>query len=247
MDFSNKLDCILINLDRSPERLAQMRERLDRFDLSFRRIAAVDGKQVSFTEREINASEYERCHGKYVTPTEVACYISHYHALQAFLEGDKEYALILEDDMEFNDDFPLVLEALLQCPEEWDMVKLNGLNNWAGPVIKKRLFKDYRLVLNLLHQAKAGAYLVNRRAATNYIKGLLPMIVPYDHEFLKFWKYDIRLYTVLPFPTWESGVTSTINYAMVNKNRKSWYNRLNCFTYRAKIALQRLKHGIKGI
>lgn len=240
-----KLDCLLINLDRSPERLAQMSERLARLDLPFRRIAAIDGAKVTFTDREINAAEYARCHGKYATPTEVACYVSHYHALQDFCQGDKEYALILEDDMEFSDDLPLVMEALMQSPEDWDMVKLNGLNNWAGPIVKKRLFKDYKMVFNLLHQAKAGAYLVNRCAAKSYLQSLLPMTVPYDHEFLKFWKYDITILTILPFPAWECGVSSTINYEMVNKNRKKWYNRLDCYAYRAKIALQRLWYGIK--
>lgn len=244
MNAMEQIDCLLINLDRSPERLVQMSERLARLGLLFRRVAAIDGAKVTFTDREIDAAEYERCHGKYVTPTEVACYLSHYHALQAFCQGDKEYALILEDDMEFSDDFRLVLEALIQSHEAWDMVKLNGLHNWAAPIVKKRLVKDYKLVFNLLHQAKAGAYLVNRRAAKSYLQYLLPMTVPYDHEFLKFWKYDITVLTVLPFPSWECGVSSTINYEMVNNNRKNWYNRLDCYAYRTQIMLRRLWYGL---
>lgn len=244
MDFINKLDCLLINLDRSPERLAQMQERLDYFKLPFRRVSAVDGKKVTFTEREIDASAYESCHGKYVTPTEVACYISHYNAFQAFLEGDKEYALILEDDMVFSDDFLLVLENLIKNHKDWDMVKLNGCH-WAFPITPKMIYKDYKLVLNLFQQTKSGAYLVNRIAARNYLKDLLPMIVPYDHEFTKHWKYNIKICSLVPFPTWEKGGDSTIDYVMVNKYKKPWYKRINTLAYRTNIALKRLWYGLQ--
>lgn len=246
MEFINKLDCLLINLDRSPERLAQMQERLACFNLPFRRVPAVDGKKVTFTEREINALEYERCHGKYVTPTEVACYISHYNAFQLFLESDKEYALILEDDMVLCDDFLFVLDGLMKNHQDWDMVKLNSTGSWGFPIARKIIFKEYRLVFNLLHKPKSGAYLVNRYAARKFIQNLLPMIVPYDHEFIKFWKYNIRLFSVLPFPTWEQGEASTIDYVMARKNKKPWYKRLNTFAYRAKIALIRLWYASKS-
>jgi len=108
MNFES-LDCILINLDRSPERLTRMQERLNRINLPFRKVSAVDGKELVLTKEMINAAEYERCHGKYVVPTEVGCYLSHYRALQSFLESGKEFGLILEDDMEFCDDFMIIL------------------------------------------------------------------------------------------------------------------------------------------
>ena len=239
MNICNKLDCLLINLDRSPERLVQMQEQLDFFDLPFRRISAVDGQQVTFTPREIDGAAYENCHGKYVTPTEVGCYISHYNAFQAFLEGDKEYALILEDDMVLNDDFLLLLEELIKNHRDWDMVKLNGCHR-ACPITKKMLCKDYKLVINLFQQTKSGAYLVNRLAAHNYVRKLLPMKVPYDHEFTKQWKYKITICSVVPFPTREKGEDSTINYSEMNNYKKPWYQRVNTLVYRMDIALKRL-------
>ncbi|QDR82045.1 glycosyltransferase family 25 protein [Sporomusa termitida] len=242
---SSNVICILINLDRSPERLLQMQQRLSRLNLPFQRCVAIDGGLVNFSEKEINADEYERCHGKYVTTTEVACYISHYRALEMFVASDKEFALILEDDMEFSNDFPLVLNDLTTNHDNWDMIKFNGTSNWAVPVTKKKLIKDYRLIFNFLHQAKAGAYLLNRYAAISYLDKMLPMTVPIDHEFLKFWKYGIKIFTVLPFPAWESGAESTINYAMVGKNRKKWYKRWSCYSYRLQIAMQRIYHGYK--
>lgn len=244
MNISENLECLLINLDRSPDRLLQMQERLNNLKLPFKRIPAVDGKQVEFTSREIDSSAYEKCHGKYITPTEVACYISHYNALKAYIEeSDKEFALILEDDMVFCEDFLIILDNLLKQHQDWDMVKLNGTSGWGGPVIQNTVYNEYKLVLHLFHQAKSGAYLVNRKAAKNYIEKLLPMTVPYDHEFIKFWKYQIRLFSVVPFPTWEKQESSTIDYSMIKKNKKPWYQRVNTFVYRTKVTFKRLWSG----
>ena len=245
MNLNDRLEILLINLDRSPERFTQMKERLSNLNLPFRRVSAVDGKIVNFTSNEIDASAYERYHGKYVTPTEVACYISHYNVLKVFIEeSEKKFALILEDDMVFCDEFLEILDRLLEQHQDWDMVKLNGTNSWGGPITHKVVYKDYKLVLHLFHQAKSGAYLVNRKAAQSYIDKLLPMTVPYDHEFIKYWKYQIRLFSVVPFPAWEKQESSTIDYAMIKKNRKPWYQRVNTLTYRTGIILKRLWSGL---
>ncbi|HOQ38532.1 MAG TPA: glycosyltransferase family 25 protein [Acetivibrio sp.] len=244
MNFES-LDCILINLDRSPERLTRMQERLNRINLPFRKVSAVDGKELVLTKEMINAAEYERCHGKYVVPTEVGCYLSHYRALQSFLESGKEFGLILEDDMEFCDDFMMVLEELIRNHQDWDVVKMDGYNDKFLSVTRKVLYKDYRMVLALAHQPKSGSYLINRYAARKYVDGLLPMTVPYDHEFTKWWKYDIRLFTVVPFPNYEEQGPSTIDYKMAKRNKKPWYKKFNTYAYRLGIAWKRLWYGLK--
>jgi glycosyl transferase family 25 len=239
MGFPEELDCLLINLDRSPERLRKMQKKLSEMEVPFCRVSAVDGKTMVFTDSEINVAEYEKCHGKRITPTEVACNISHYNALKTFVAGNKNFALILEDDVDFCANFKPILEELLTLREDWDFVKLNGTPSWAFPVTFKKLASNYRLVVNWMHQGKAGAYLVNRRAAERLIEGLLPMKVPFDHEFIKFWKYDIRLFSVNPFPAWEKGEPSTIDYEEMRKNIKPWYKRGTTLLYRTKILVQR--------
>ena len=66
------------------------------------------------------------------------------------------------------------------------------------------------------------------------------MFVPIDHEFIKFWKYHLNGYSVVPFPTWEEDVPSTIDYKMVKKNRKPWYKNFPKLFYKMYIALYRL-------
>lgn len=240
MTLPLQVDCLVINLDRSPDRLAQMQSKLAKLGMPFRRVSAVDAKTRTFTEHEVSISKYEKLHGKHLIPAEVGCYLSHYDALKTFLSGGRDIALILEDDMCFADGFLSLMEELVQIRDSWDMVKLNGTRSSALPVTRQHLSNGYKLILNYFHQPKSGAYLVNRKAATNFVSGLLPMSVPYDHEFIKFWKYDIRLFSVRPFPTWEEEVPSTIDFGEVFKNKKAWYQRGRTAAYRTGVMLKRL-------
>ncbi|MBD5398266.1 hypothetical protein HDR60_02040 [bacterium] len=233
------LEVYVINLDRSPERMKSMDKRLKALGLSYTRISAVDGKKTEFGTNEVNAKKYERCHGKYITPTEVACFVSHYNVMKEFCENsDKKFALVLEDDMIFADDFLDVLKAILKN-KSWDLVKLNGGHS-GGNVRAVKLTGKYSLVLNAFHQSKTGAYLINRKAGKSYYEKLLPMFVPIDHEYIKFWKYKIRGFSVAPFPSWEEEGPSTIDYKMVKKNRRPWYKNFPKLAYKFYIALYRL-------
>ncbi|MDR2098493.1 MAG: glycosyltransferase family 25 protein [Rickettsiales bacterium] len=243
--MSDDLEILVINLDRSPERMREMEARLRRLGLRYTRVPAVDGRQASFTKREVDAWKYSLAHGKLITPSEVACYISHYSAIRAFAENPrKKFALILEDDMEFDGDFADVVAALLKN-HSWDMVKLNG-NHAGGNVSVARITSGRRLVANAFHQSKAGAYLINKKAARSYARKMLPMFVPLDHELVKYWKYGIRGYSVHPFPSRETGAPSTIDYAQVRRNRKPWYRKGPTLAYKSYIALRRALHLLFG-
>lgn len=233
------LEVYLINLDRSPQRFKVMEKRLLKLGLKFTRISAVDGKNTIFDDTQIDENKYEFCHGKYITPTEVACYISHYNTMETFLKSEKKYALILEDDIIFNDNFMDVLNVLMKQPDDWDLVKFNGAHG-GGKIKYKTILPNVSLVFNLFHQSKCGAYLINKKAANSYVSKLLPMFVPIDHEYIKFWKYGIKGFSVFPFPTMEEGVESTIDYKMMKKNRKPWYKKFSVLLYKTYVAFCRM-------
>jgi len=235
----------VLNLKRSPERLKRMTSRLNALGIPFKRLAAVDGRTTEFTERECDSRRYELAVGKKTTPTEIGCFVSHYNALVAFLSDTKaEFALVLEDDMNFSDDFAEVLDALV-ARKDWDMVKLNGRHR-GGYVRSRRLNSRYELVKNLFHQSDCGAYIMNRKAARSYMKKLYPMFVPIDHEFVKFWKYGLRGFCVRPFPAHTEGSKSTIDYAALKAGRKPWYRKLPTAFYKSFIAVRRMIYVATG-
>ena len=237
------LEIFVINLDRSTERMQMMDARLEKLGLRYTRVPAVDGSTVDLAaETMIDAVKYSRAHGKSVVPSEVGCYVSHYNTMKEFLlRSNKKYALVLEDDMLFDDGFMAALESLLKN-ESWDMVKLNGLKSRRGNVRKARLTERHWLAVNFFPQSKSGAYLINRKAAEAYTAKLMPMFMPFDHEFTKFWKYGLRGFSVLPFPAKEDGAPSLIDYMALRRGRKPWYKRLDHALYEAYVTIMRLMY-----
>ena len=233
--FTN-LETYVINLDRSPERMRNMQTRLENLGLCHVRVPAVDGKDYKLTGNEVNALKYARACGKIsVPPSEIGCYVSHYNTMKEFLDhSDKNYALVLEDDMLFEDGFMQALESLLEIGT-WDVVKFNGTND-VGNIRLEKLSEHYWLGVNYFRLNLSGAYLINRKAAAAYVTKLMPMFVPFDHEFTKFWKYGLRGYSVLPFPTKEDGTPTTISYA---SNRKPWYKRGSHAFYECCVIIMR--------
>lgn len=191
----------LINLDKATKRLSEMKERLSNIGIDYIRISAIDGKSYKYSENEYCEKLYKRCCGRETSSGEIGCYLSHYKAIDCFIKRGEEYALILEDDAAFNSDFVKILNKLVSIDHFWDFVKFNTARDYGfGNVAVKKLFKEYKLYASFFPKAFAAAYLINKKAAKSLYAKLLPMHVPFDHEMIKFWKYDIRQYSVFPSP-----------------------------------------------
>ncbi len=201
-DTLNNLHVLLINLDSSVERLERMKVRLAHFSIEFERVKAISKDTLQYTEKEFDDNLFKKRFGKKVMDTEICCYFSHKKAIDTFLSANKQYALILEDDMIFDDDCFDVIKELIEDKFDWDFIKLNasrdgkGLSGW----VVKNLSNRRKLCASMFPKLKSGAYLINRKAAERLSKRLLPMSVPFDHEMIKFYKYGIRQYSVFPSP-----------------------------------------------
>jgi glycosyl transferase, family 25 len=231
----------VINLDRSPERMASMSERLQALSLPWCRISAVEGKLLNLHQlQELSLPGFLARHGKHPKPAEVGCYLSHIRVLEAFLaQADAQYALILEDDVIFQPDLLAVLTSLLACKDQWDLVRLAGFHS-GGPVGVRTLTPKRRLTVMFFRQTSSAAYLINRHAARQMLSTLLPMTVPYDHAFDRPWAMGIRARMVHPLPiTLDTAQVSTIGYAPQNSGMLKWHRRLSTHRYRLGNELRR--------
>jgi glycosyl transferase, family 25 len=233
------LQTYLINLDRSPERLATMSGRLDTLGLSWQRVPAVDGRALPDGPLpEVDVAGYARRHGKALNRAEVGCYHSHLQALRTFLDGDAAFALILEDDAVPAADLPEVVAALIVRPQDWDVVKLSGFHS-GTPLRSTPLFGRYRLGLPFSRHCNTAALLFNRPAAEAVWRKLKPMSLPYDHALERPWHYGKRLHIMSPSPCRVSdGSASTI--AASAQTRYVWYRRLSTYGFRLGNELRRL-------
>ena len=91
----------VINLDKSPERMARISNRLDELEIPFERISGVYGAELSKEEiaefycPKLNKKNYRRPLGL----GEIGCYISHIKAWQTIVDRELSCGLVLEDDI----------------------------------------------------------------------------------------------------------------------------------------------------
>jgi len=161
--LNSEILVLLINLDRAEERRLKMVRQLSNLGINYVRISAIDGKNYKYTKNEYDELKYRRCNGKKNSVGEIGCYLSHHKAIEYFLNTDKKYALILEDDAKLNRDFINILNKLIAIQNTWDFVKFNTSRDGGfGNIVVGELFGDYKLYASLFQKAYAAAYIINR-------------------------------------------------------------------------------------
>lgn len=236
---SQSLATFVINLERSPERLAAMGERLRTLGLPWQRIVAVDGPALpAWPPGSVDEAGYARWHGKPVAAGEVGCYLSHLKALRAFLDTGASHLLLLEDDALPGPTCRAVVEALLQACDRWDLVKLSGFHR-GSPAEVMPLVPGHVLAVPFSRQGNTAALMFNRQAAAAAVRALDPMRLPYDHALERPWTFGQRLRIVTPSPVLaQDGSPSTISGGRTKKF--GWAQRLPTHAFRVRNEMRRL-------
>ena len=243
-----RLQAFVINLDRSPDRMAVMQERLARTGLPWQRIRAVDGGSLDLRRcPEIDVRGYELRHGKTLVSSEAGCYLSHLDAMRAFLRSTADVALLLEDDADFPPNFLPLLRELLQHGPAWDIVKLSSFHS-GTPVPLVPLVPPYALAVPLSRHCNSNSVLINRHAARVLLHSLLPMQLPYDHALERAWLFGLKLRVVTPSPCpADTGLASTISAQASLARKFPLYQRGPTMAYRLVTELSRLGFGLMHV
>ena len=122
------IDILMINLDRSPDRLAFMTAQLDRLGLAFTRLPAIDGATIP-------DEEFDRLSRTYMRPLsrpELGCLQSHASAWARCVETNRP-AMILEDDAFLSDRLPAFLSELgRKGPRDIINLETRGTEKWVS-------------------------------------------------------------------------------------------------------------------
>jgi GR25 family glycosyltransferase involved in LPS biosynthesis len=142
-EYFDKIYCI--NLDRRPDRWYESVKIFEANGLEVERFPACDGQLI------------DTGYGK-VYNGELGGTISHTRIIKKILDSGVKNALILEDDIEFNENFfEKTRESLEELPENWDMLFFGGNHTGGYDKVTKNLVRVYRTYA--LH-----CYAVNRKA-----------------------------------------------------------------------------------
>lgn len=210
----------IINLDRSPERLALIAADLDGLGIAWTRLPAVDGRllDVDRDPRVISGFDLVRwrtSHHRNPIATEIGCFLSHLAALRAFLASPRRFGLIFEDDARLDRHGPAAIAAALDDAGSWDILKLHARH--PGPLIARRRYDAATLASFVLKPAGATAYIVSRAAAERMLGHMTPAFRPYDWMFDEGHRMRLKVRILSPMPVRLAETQSTIEAMRVKR------------------------------
>ena len=223
----------IVNLDSATDRWAFVEAGFAKSRLILCRVAAVNGKSLTLPHAQYSERLYRWLHGRTPNVRELACYLSHLKAIEAFLATNEQHALIGEDDLVLRPDFDAVLEEAMKYACYWNILRVTGLRR-GRPAPLVRLWGEYFLCVSFGRLKGAGAYVIDRVAAAAFLERLLPMRLPFDHAFDREWVMGLRAACISPFPAsqTESPFLSSVQPGTYPK--LSWKHRcLTTYSYQA--------------
>ena len=211
--LAHECACYLINLDRSPDRLASVTSLLSAAGIAFERVAGIDG--ILLGDAEFLAQTRENRYYKPLRRGEVGCYLSHLQALQRFIASNRPYALILEDDVLLSDGVSGLVAAAIQLRERtgdarlaWDVLKLANSRSRLidlAPLDAKHHLVEYGPSVPIATTAAVWT----RDGAVRLLQQFRGVSRPIDCDLQHPWEYGLCIRSVHPVPV-TSGADSVM-------------------------------------
>lgn len=194
----NNLCIYLINLDRAKERLNFVLPFIEGLGFPVERISAVDGRNISLEDVDYDPEEYLRRFKMYPEPGTIGCALSHMRVWELFMQSQYDYALIFEDDVQFDPEILKTHVDFCVCNNKlWDMVFFELIHRgWPVEILKTD--SDHALCTYLANVQHAGCYLISRKAAQRLIDNFYPIRMPVDHYMTATWQFGLRLLGIEP-------------------------------------------------
>ena len=172
VDTVKDIHIVVINLRRSIDRRKRIQDIADKLNIKINFIEAVDGKKIREVKQIGDTKYYEVpyankiikivCYDCILSPSEIACTISHINAIMSC--SDVKYAMILEDDIDLSyiDTFGVTIKKLINsAPKDWEYLNIcahgNKKSTWnkynssfygsQGYIINKKAIKSLRAII----------------------------------------------------------------------------------------------------
>lgn len=169
----------LINLDRSPDRLAWMKQRADQLGIKVQRVSAVDGRKL---DSEVIERWNRARHPRFgMGPNEIACFLSHRTVWERIVETGDPWAFIAEDDIHIADIGASFLADSSWIPGDADLVKAETVKQrvWLSRRMARQHLEHQLFELRSFHGGSAG-YFVSRAGAQKLLDSTEDFCVPLD-------------------------------------------------------------------
>ncbi len=192
-DNMNDLLITFINLKKDVERKNKMEEKLVKNNLKYEITEAVNGAELDI-EKLIDQNIIKITEGKHKRG-QYGVYLSHINIWKKLVESDKKYCLVLEDDVDFVDDFRKKINFMIYELNNLDLsIPKNNVDMiYLIPEIScDHFFKkedceksyDGPNLTNVRKPLHIGygmyGYIITKQGAEKLLKLSLPMTLPID-------------------------------------------------------------------
>jgi glycosyl transferase, family 25 len=203
---------LLINLDRSPDRLAAMTARLGAVGQPFEVLPATDGRLLGPEAMARADLARRRWFSAYpLTPNEIGCWLSHLRAMQSLLDSGEAMLAVLEDDLILDPALPSLLAAIEASGFGFDILYLHRHSRRQFFAPCAALMPGWRVGRLGYTQIGTQGYVVSRQGAERILAGSERFVHTIDNHLQRFWANRLDLLVVdPPAVTPEPRVASTI-------------------------------------
>ena len=229
----------VINLADNTARMDNSAGQFNRLGLHYQRIEGVNGRALSDGEVAACYSANQNARkAKYpLVRSEIGCYLSHILAWRQIADGPEDGGFVFEDDFRAADDLPVVLTALTNGPQDWDMVKLFSFDPQPKTVGERSLGAGHRLVVPYRVPTCLIGYGLSRAAARHLADRAIPFFRPVDEDQKFFWETGLKVALVLPTPVTvgdQQTVTGTIGTERRSAARRGFRQTLRGLAYQVR-------------
>ena len=223
----------VISLTHATERRASISKRLTAAGVTYKIIDAVDGAKFD-TNTIADRLRQDKFRAKYdraMSPGEIGCFLSHYDLWQRMVTEQTPFALVLEDDAEWDDDFFRVVTDLMQSKYYWNVVHLASPEVGRIYSVLETVGNNRQLARFKLPMGITAAYLIDLDGAKKLLTQCDEIYEPIDAQWVLYWKSNLYFYHVQPAPVNQGDAVSMIGTRPMEKNKHQLRKEMGRFRY----------------
>jgi len=131
----------VINLDRRPDRLSEVKIELQKADINnYERFCAIDGKTLTHKYKFVPTDSM----GDAQAMGHIGCTLSHFGVLNKAKSDGADKYVVFEDDVEFHKDFKSLFdECYKDVPTDWDCILFGGSHVGGFDRITERVIRIF--------------------------------------------------------------------------------------------------------
>ena len=201
------MQTLVISLPNSTKRRDLVQAVLDKYQINWEFLAAVDGTTLKEADLPYDRKKVSKLLGFDLTNTEIGCFLSHRKAWFKCISSNQP-TLIFEDDFRLAPNFHESINLLLTKFIDWDIARLQGLKD-----VHHQLIKEYgpnQIVINKEDPLGATAYLIKPRSAQILLDKSKQVFEPLDHFIEHRRKHGLRIIALKPYPVVARELPTTI-------------------------------------